>query len=85
MRRAQEMAKQSSNLGKVKITNVHTGKFFFKDPETAKQLLENKRFGSSYIAEAIAETPKELTEEPKEVKKPKPEAASDNQADDSTN
>lgn len=85
MRRAQEMAKQSNNSGKVKITHKYTGKSFFKDPETAKQLLENKRLGSSYSAEAIAETPKELTEEPKEVKKPKPEAASDNQADDNTN
>lgn len=78
--------KNNSNSGKIKITQVSTGSFFLKDPETAKQILNHPRFKGVYISETLVTDPPELTEDIEKVSDNKEVsgAASEKQADDST-
>lgn len=75
------MAKQiNTNAGKVKLTHVHTGKSFFKDPEVAKAIMDHPRFKGAYKSEALANVPQEIAGN-KADKSETSGAAADQQAD----
>jgi hypothetical protein len=53
---------KTTNAGKIKMTQLSTGRTFIKDPEEVKQILDNKFFKGKYTSETLADAPKEISE-----------------------